>query len=125
MHSPLILLLVLLSVSLTAAAQIFLKVGVSSAEMQTALGSGLLRNFLLRASHSPWVLLGLTSYALSCVTWLIVLARAELSFAYPFVSLAMIATTLYGFWALQEPIGPERLSGIALIVGGVLLVARS
>ena len=117
--------LALLSVCLTAAAQILLKAGVATADLQATLTSGSVRNFLLQAPLSPCVLLGLTAYILSAMIWLIVLARADLSFAYPFVGLSMIATTSYGFWVLQEPVGPARLTGIALIVVGVVLVARS
>ena len=81
--------------------------------------------FLVQALLSPWVVVGLLGYVLSTVTWLLVLARADLSVAYPFVSLAFVATSLYGYWALHEPLAPARLSGIALIIGGVFLVARS
>lgn len=125
MHSAPILILTLLSVALGAAAQIALKEGVSSPQLQAVLASGRLPSFLLEAAQAPWVLVGLVMYALSAVSWLLVLARADLSFAYPFVSLAFVLTAIYGFWVLNEPMGLARISGVGLIVGGVLLVARS
>jgi drug/metabolite transporter (DMT)-like permease len=125
MHDPLTLTLTLLSVALTAAAQICLKVGVGHPGLQALLADKAWPEFLAQALISPWVLFGLFGYVVSTGTWLLVLARADLSAAYPFVSLAFVATSLYGYWALHEPIGAARLSGIALIVGGVLLVARS
>lgn len=125
MHDPVTLTLTLLSVTLTAAAQICLKVGVANPVLQTLLVEKAWPAFIAQALISPWVLLGLFGYVVSTATWLLVLARADLSAAYPFVSLAFVATSLYGYLALHEPIGATRLSGIALIVGGVLLVARS
>jgi drug/metabolite transporter (DMT)-like permease len=125
MHDPVTLTLTLLSVALTALAQICLKVGVGDPELQMLLAEKAWPAFMAQAVISPWVLLGLFGYVVSTVTWLLVLARADLSAAYPFVSLAFVATSLYGYLALHEPLGAARLSGIALIVGGVLLVARS
>lgn len=125
MHHPLTLLLTLLSVAMTAAAQICLKIGVGNPQLQALLVERSLPAFLMQALISPWVIIGLLAYVLSTATWLVVLARADLSVAYPFVSLAFVATTLYGFCVLHEPIGPGRLSGIALVIGGVLLMSRS
>lgn len=125
MHDPVTLTLTLLSVALTALAQICLKVGVGNPELQILLAEKAWPAFITHALLSPWVLFGLGGYVVSTATWLIVLARADLSAAYPFVSLAFVATSLYGYLALHEPIGTARLSGIVLIVGGVLLLARS
>lgn len=125
MNDAFTLVLTLLSVALTAAAQICLKTGVANVQLQALLADKAWHAFVLQALLSPWVLAGLGAYVLSTLTWLVVLARADLSIAYPFVSLAFVATCLYGYWALHEPVGPARLSGIALIIGGVLLVARS
>lgn len=120
-----ILALTLLSVGLSAAAQIALKVGVSDAQLQALLASGRLSSFIWHAALTPWVVGGILMYVLSAVTWLFVLARADLSFAYPFVSLAFVVTAMYGAWALHEPVGLARMGGVGLIVGGVLLMARS
>jgi multidrug transporter EmrE-like cation transporter len=125
MHDPFTLALALISVGLTAIAQICLKEGVTDGQLQALLAERAWTAFLPQALMSPWVLAGLTGYVLSTVTWLIVLARAELSVAYPFVSLAFVATSVYGYWALHESVGPTRVCGIALIVVGVIVVARS
>jgi drug/metabolite transporter (DMT)-like permease len=120
-----VLLLTLLCVLLTTAAQIALKVGVASPQLQSWLASGRWQNFLLHALWSPLVMFGLALYVLGALMWLLVLARADLSYAYPFVSVGFIATTLYAFYVLNEPLGFARLSGIVLIVGGLALIASS
>jgi len=125
MRDPFTFGLTLLSVTLTAVAQIFLKLGVGDERLQGLLAQRAWLEFLPTALFNPWVIAGLTGYVLSTASWLVVLARAELSVAYPFVSLAFIATTLFGYWALHEAVGPARLCGMALIIAGVTIVARS
>jgi drug/metabolite transporter (DMT)-like permease len=117
--------LVLLCVFLTASAQIALKMGVSGGAMQSLAASNNSPLFLMRALFAPLVLVGLVLYALSTVLWLLVLAKTDVSYAYPFVSLGFVLTSLYAYFALHEPMAPARVGGIALIACGVLLVSRS
>jgi drug/metabolite transporter (DMT)-like permease len=116
--------LTLLCVTLTAAAQIALKLGVSGAKMQQAL-AGDASSFLLRAMLAPTVWIGLALYGVSTVLWLLVLARSDVSYAYPFVSLGFVFTALYAALVMHEPMAVARVGGIALIVTGVWFVARS
>ena len=117
--------LVLLCVFLTASAQIALKMGVSGGAMQSLVASNNSPLFLVRALFAPMVLLGLVLYAVSTILWLLVLAKTDVSYAYPFVSLGFVLTSLYAYFALHEPMLPIRIGGIVLITAGVLLVARS
>jgi drug/metabolite transporter (DMT)-like permease len=117
--------LTLACVLATAAAQIFLKVGVSGRALQAELHGGETASFLVRALLNPWVLAGLALYVISTVVWLIVLGRVNVSYAYPFVSLGFVFTAAYAYFGLHEPMAPARIAGVVLIMGGVYLVARS
>jgi drug/metabolite transporter (DMT)-like permease len=117
--------LTLLCVALTAAAQIALKLGVSGAKMQHLLSGSGTSSFLLRAVLSPTVLFGLALYGISTVLWLLVLAKSDVSYAYPFVSLGFVFTALYAALVMHEHMALGRVGGIALIVTGVWFVARS
>ncbi len=80
--------------------------------------------FLGRLLSGP-VLLGYLLYGLSAIAWLKALARAELSFAYPFLSIALILIVLESWAILGEALSPLRLVGVATIASGVILVGRS
>jgi multidrug transporter EmrE-like cation transporter len=56
--------------------------------------------------------------------WLSALGRVELSQAYPFVGVGFALTTLAGWWFFGDHISVQRLAGIALLVGGIVLVPR-
>ena len=117
-----LLLLILVSVGLSAAAQLSLKIGTTAARSGRAAGvGGELVNLLL----SPMVVLGLGLYGVGALLWLFVLGRAQLSLAYPFVGLGFVFTILAGALILHEPLGLSRVAGTCLIIVGCVLVARS
>jgi drug/metabolite transporter (DMT)-like permease len=118
-------LAILACVLIGAAGQIVLKLGVSSPAFGALLNEGKYPEFLVKTLLSPLVLAGLLLYAASTVIWLAVLARSDLSFAYPFISIGFVVTTLFGWLALGEAMSPGRLGGVALIIAGVVFVARS
>jgi drug/metabolite transporter (DMT)-like permease len=118
--------LTLLCVLLSSSAQIALKRGVSSGPVQALLKSeGAAPDFILHAALAPLVLLGLALYVISTLLWLVVLAKSDVSFAYPFVSLGFVVITLYAHFAMTEPLSTLKMGGIALITAGVFCVARS
>jgi drug/metabolite transporter (DMT)-like permease len=57
--------------------------------------------------------------------WLAVLSRASLSFAYPFVSLTYVLILLFDMFILHEDVSVVRWAGVALIAGGIALVAQT
>jgi drug/metabolite transporter (DMT)-like permease len=125
MNRTLPIALTLFCVLLTTAAQVALKVGVSSRHLQSALASGSIASFLGQAIVDPIVLTGLALYGISTVLWLLVLAKLDVSFAYPFVSLGFVFIALYAYFGLHEPLSLSRIAGICLIFAGVLFVAKS
>ena len=117
--------LILGSVALSAIAQLFLKLGMSSVVVQQALGQGQPLQAAWVVATNLQVLAGLCLYALGAVLWLLVLARVDLSFAYPFVGIGFILTMVLGWWVLGESLGSARLAGTLLVVTGVWLVSSS
>lgn len=115
-------LLILASVSLSALAQLALKVGTTSAADGRSAGIGGEIGGLVQ---SPMILLGLCLYGVGALLWLFVLGRAPLSLAYPFVGIGFILTMLAGAWWLDESLSAARIAGTLMIAAGCVLVARS
>lgn len=116
--------LILLSVSLSGFAQVLFKLGVSMNPVRTAMAEGSTFEMLKALALSPGVLTGLAMYGVGTVVWLTVLARTELSLAYPFVGLSFIITAVLGYWFFHEAANASRLVGTALVIAGVILVGR-
>jgi hypothetical protein len=88
--------LILISVSLSALAQLLLKLGMSSAHVQQMLMHERLLQAIWVAASNIQVIAGLGIYALGAILWLLVLARVDVSLAYPFVGLGFILTMALG-----------------------------
>ena len=116
------LALILGSVGLSAIAQIILKVGMGGDAARQALAHESLWRGYISLLLIPAVTLGLATYVLSAVLWLRVLADVDVSKAYPFSALAIVATIVLGAVVLGETVPTLRIVGAALIVGGIVLV---
>ena len=118
---PAAIALILLSVGLNAAAQLFLRSAMRSglpiglSPVATLLGIGL----------RPGILAGLACYALSLLLWIYVLSKADASFAYPFLGLGFAIVALAGYFLLGEPLSPRKIIGTLIITAGVIVLAGS
>lgn len=120
-----IMLAVLASVLLSSLAQVALKAGVKRPDVGEALaGHGALA-VLQSVASSPMVWVGLGIYGASTLLWLLVLARVDVSLAYPFVGLGFVVTMLLGWLVHGEVLSPARIVGTLMIVAGVIVLGRS
>lgn len=115
---------ILFTVTTNAAAQLMLKHGMGS-YAQLSLVSGNVPLKILQIVFSPWVFAGLVMFAVSTLSHLFVLSKVELSFAYPFLSLAYVAVTLFAFFVFHEDVNAWRVAGLAFICVGTVLIAQS
>ena len=120
-----ILSIILLSVTLSASAQVVLKSGMSDPTMQRALAAPTLTHVIAAVVGNYRVLAGLVLYFAGAAVWVFVLARVEVSFAYPFVGLGVVLTMLSGWLMLGETLSLARALGTLLVATGAVLIARS
>lgn len=116
--------LILSGVLLNAFAQLLLKkgmLGIGYFEMQLQNLFPMLKN----VAANSYILLGLSSYVISVAIWLVVLARVEVSYAYPFLSVGYVVVTLIGYFIFQESLSWIRVIGMSIIIVGVILLSRS
>lgn len=104
---------ILTGVLLNAAAQLLLKAGTNAAPLG------------LRLAVEPHILGGLACYVVSVVVWIVALSRVPVSIAYPMLSIGYVVNAIAAWALLGETLSPMRMAGIAVIVAGVFMVARS
>ena len=120
----LVLSLILVDVALNVTGQLSLKYGMSKFG-NFSLSLSTLPPVFMKAATNVHVLLGLLCYGLGFMVWLIVLAKAEVSWAYPMISLGYVFTAILARMLLGETVTVTRMAGILVTCLGVLLIARS
>lgn len=116
-------LLIALSVIAGVAGQTTIKLGVNQPAAEKA-ASGVMALVGL-IFHSPLVLIGLVLYGVGALSWIAVLSRFEISYAYPFLALNFVLIAVVSHWALGEPMPSARWLGIGIICVGIFVIARS
>jgi drug/metabolite transporter (DMT)-like permease len=114
---------ILFTVLTNAAAQVMLKQGMMSLGAISFEGVNPIVR-ILQIVFSPWVFLGLCTFVISMASHLYVLSKVELSFAYPFLSLAYVAVAVFAYFVFREDLNAWRIAGIALICVGTVLIAQ-
>ena len=116
--------LILSSVLLNALAQLFLKKGmISLGHFEFTVTNLIPKSAMAAVNLSIWG--GLLCYVISVGIWMLVLSRVDVSYAYPFLSVGYIITTIIGYLYFNEDISQYRILGISLICLGVIFVAKS
>jgi multidrug transporter EmrE-like cation transporter len=122
--TPLTFSLVLAGVLLNASAQLLLKAGANRVgEFAFTLANVL--PIGSRFALSPYIAGGLACYVVSVMVWILALSRVPVSVAYPMLSIGYVVNALAAWWLFGESLGAQKLVGIAFIIAGVFLVARS
>jgi len=118
--------MVLTSVAFGAVGQLTLKAGMNSVVKASATGKlQLSLDTLIHMATNPLLIVGIAIFGVSTLLWLFALAKADLSFAYPFLSLTYLAVLIGGAFLFGDKVTLPRVIGFAVIIAGVLIVARS
>lgn len=116
--------LILFTVLTNAAAQLMLKRGMTGVGALDIAGNGLIGT-VFRIVFNPFVFAGLCTFVISMASHLVVLSKVQISYAYPFLSLAYVVVAAYAYFVFNEDLSPSRIAGIALIVVGTVFIAQS
>jgi drug/metabolite transporter (DMT)-like permease len=78
--------------------------------------------YFMGETLNTMTLCGLALYASAAFLYLIALRKIPVSVAFPSVSLSYAIVAVLGHFLFGEPFGIKQIGGIALIMGGVVLI---
>lgn len=77
--------------------------------------------FLTALLFDPWILSALLLAVPAALFWMAAMTRFELSYAYPFMSLAFVLVMILSAVILGEPITVLKVMGLALVMAGIIV----
>ena len=114
---------VLGSVLCTVYGQIIVKWQVGKAGALPATLSGKIQ-FLLNLIFNPWIMSGILAGFFALLCWLAAMTKFELSYAYPFMSLAFVLVLVLSAVLFHEPLTAAKILGVLLIIAGIVVGSR-
>ena len=116
--------LLMTGVLLNAGAQLLLKAGTNSVGAFEYSAANIVP-IGWKLATEPHIIGGLGCYVISVVVWIMALSLVEVSIAYPLLSVGYVVNAIAAYYLFGEAVTPMRLTGIAIIIVGVWVVARS
>lgn len=117
--------LVLACVFLSAAGQLTMKIGIGQIGEIVTIQQLLSPSMLFRIFTNPYVITGVSCYAVSVILWLGAMSTLDVSLMYPLASLAYVVVAIIAFIFLKEDITLLRWAGILLVMGGCFLITQT
>ena len=114
---------IFVTISLTVYGQLIVKWRVSRAGPLPANIMPKLR-FLTALLIDPWIVSALLLAVLAAVSWMAAMTKFDLSYAYPFMSLAFVLVLLLSAIIFREPVTMARVMGVVLVVTGIIVASR-
>ena len=99
-----------------ALGQVFWKLGTN----QTGAGAPIMKTIM-----NVWFILGCIMLLASSVVWILALQRVDLSYAFPFQSLAYVFIFIFSIFLFKEQATPMKIIGTLLVISGIIVIAKS
>ena len=120
--NPFVALLIAISFSVTG--ELLLKHGMNNVGSLDLTGWHAVPQ-LIRTFTNLYVLIGFVLIFGGSIFWLSVLSKAQLSWAYPMLSMSYIIVVFLSALFFNEAVTAWRIAGVLTIVAGVFMVYRS
>jgi len=80
--------------------------------------------FIVRLLFTPWVISSFAAAFVASLAWMAAMTQFELSFAYPFMSLAYVVVLVLSVFLFAEAFTWQKLAGTLVIIAGLFILTR-
>lgn len=81
--------------------------------------------FLIKLLLDPFIFSGFASAFIASLFWMAAMTKFDVSYAYPFMSLAFVLVFILSVVLFKEPATLYKIGGLVLIVLGIYISSRS
>ena len=118
------LLFIALTIAFTVAGQLLVKQGMREVNSDPAQLTALIQ-LVWHALTNLKVILGLSCAVVAALSWMVAVSHNDLSFAYPFMGLAIVLVLALSGTLFGEAVPATRWMGVGIVCAGLLIAARS
>ncbi|WP_430810977.1 MULTISPECIES: EamA family transporter [unclassified Carboxylicivirga] len=80
--------------------------------------------FMAKLFLDPWLLSGFAAAFVASLFWMAAMTKFEISFAYPFMSLAFVLVLLLSVGIFGESFTWGKVAGLLLIIAGIIVTVK-
>jgi multidrug transporter EmrE-like cation transporter len=80
--------------------------------------------FLMNLLINPWIISGMAAGLFALICALAAMTKFELSYAYPFMSLAFVLVLILSAFLFHEVVTVPKVLGVLLIISGIIVASR-
>ena len=80
--------------------------------------------FLFKAFLDPFIMTGFLAAIIASIFWMAAMTKFELSFAYPFMSIAFILVLILSVFIFKESFTLGKILGLFLIITGIFTTVK-
>ena len=80
--------------------------------------------FIGKLFLNPWIVSAIIATFLAGVSWMLVVSKFDLSYAYPWTSLNFVLVLALGFFVFSEPFTTTKFIGTLLVIIGIVVISK-
>jgi multidrug transporter EmrE-like cation transporter len=80
--------------------------------------------FIFNLFLNPWIIASITATFLAGVSWMLVMTKFDISYAYPWIGLNFVLMLFFGVVLFEESFNYPKLIGTIMVIGGIAIVSR-
>lgn len=81
--------------------------------------------FFLKLFIDPYLASGIASAFVASMFWLMAMTKFEISYAYPFMSLAFVLVLIFSVFLFNESLNLYKILGLFFIILGIVITSRA
>ncbi len=81
--------------------------------------------YILKLFLDPFLISGLASAFIASIFWIMAMTKFEISYAYPFMSLAFVFVLVFSVLVFKETLSAYKIIGLMFIVVGIIITSRA
>ena len=80
--------------------------------------------FLMKAVFDPYIFSSFFAAFLASLAWMAAVTKFDISYAYPFMSLAFVLVLIFSYILFNESLTVNKVLGLALIIVGIIISSK-